>query len=148
MNRKTRLSNQQGFSLIEILIVISLIAVAGTFVVNQLLARLDEGNVNAAKIQINQYKQLLEDYRRYCSGYPTTEQGLEALVAKPTGAPDCPNYPASGFIQGGKVPTDPWGTAYLYESADGGKTYVITSLGSDRKEAGENFAKDIKSNEL
>jgi general secretion pathway protein G len=148
VNKNRKISNQQGFSLIEILIVISLIAVAGTFVVNQLLARLDEGNVNAAKIQINQYKQLLEDYRRYCSIYPTTDQGLDSLVAKPTVEPECPNYPASGFIQGGKVPSDPWGTTYLYESADGGKTYVITSLGNDKKEGGENFAKDIKSNEI
>lgn len=145
MKRK-QLRNQKGFSLIEILIVISLIAVAGTFVVNQLLARLDEGNVSAAKIQINQFKQLLEDYRRYCSQYPTTDQGLDVLVAKPATGPECPNYPASGFIQGGKVPTDPWGKDYMYESD--GRTYVITSFGTDGREGGENFAKDIKSNEI
>lgn len=143
MKRKSILKNQRGFSLMEILIVITLIAVAGTFVVNQLIARLDEGNVNAAKIQINNFKGLLEDYRRYCAKYPTTEQGLDALLTKPT---DCPNYPASGFIQGGKIPADPWGKDYMYESD--GKTYVISSFGNDGAEGGENSAKDIKSNEI
>ncbi len=142
------LRNQRGFSLMEILIVISLIAVAGTFVVNQLLSRLDEGNYSAAKTQIAQIKTMLEDYKRYCSIYPTTDQGLEALVAKPTAAPDCANYPASGFIQGGKLPVDPWGAPYMYESPDNGRTYVITSYGNDKAENGEGFAKDIKSNEI
>jgi general secretion pathway protein G len=142
------LKNQKGFSLMEILIVISLIAVAGTFVVNQLLSRLDEGNYSAAKTQIAQLKTMLEDYKRYCSIYPTTDQGLDSLVAKPTAAPECSNYPASGFIQGGKLPVDPWGGEYLYESPDNGRTYIITSLGNDKAEGGEGFAKDIKSNEI
>lgn len=147
MNRKRSiLQNQKGFSLMEILIVITLIAIAGTFVVNQLLARLDEGKVNAAKIQINSFKGLLEDYRRYCNQYPTTEQSLDSLLAKPSTAPDCPNYPTSGFIQGGKIPLDPWDRPYSYESD--GKTYTIISLGSDGAAGGEGAAKDIKSNEL
>lgn len=147
MKRRKLLGTQHGFSLMEILIVISLIAVAGTFVIGQLVGRLEEGNYQAAKTQINLFKGLLEDYRRYCSIYPTTEQGLDALVAKPSGAPECANYPASGFIQGGKVPLDPFGIAYDYQSPDGGKTFVITSFGSDKVEGGEGFAKDIKSNE-
>lgn len=138
--------DQRGFSLVEILIVMSLIAIAGTFVMNKLFDRMSEGNINAAKIQMNNFKSLLEDYRRYCSVYPTTDQGLEALIAKPTSAPDCPNYPAAGFIEGGKMPKDPWAHDFLYESD--GKSYVITSLGSDSKEGGEGYAKDIKSNEL
>src|SRR5688500_12474074 len=106
---KMLLQNQRGFSLIEILIVMSLIAVAGTFVMNKLFDRMEEGNQKAAQIQINAFKGLLEDYRRYCSQYPTSDQGLEALVSKPTTAPDCPNYPASGFLSSNKVPADPWG---------------------------------------
>lgn len=136
---------QKGFSLIEILIVIALIALGGAFVTNQLFDRLAEGNVSGAKIQIGQFKQLLEDYRRYCSIYPSTEMGLQALVQKPD---NCPNYPANGFISGGKVPLDPWGTEYFYESPDNGKSYIITSYGSDKLENGDGYAKDIKSNEL
>jgi general secretion pathway protein G len=140
---KVLLQNQRGFSLIEILIVMSLIAIAGTFVMNKLFDRMAEGNIKAAQIQINGFKGLLEDYRRYCSQYPTSDQGLEALVSKPTTAPDCPNYPASGFLTGNKVPMDPWGTPYAYESD--GKTVVITSYGANRKEGGEGYDKDIKS---
>ncbi|MCO5141529.1 MAG: type II secretion system major pseudopilin GspG [Oligoflexia bacterium] len=148
MKNRALITNQQGFSLIEILIVIALIAVAGTFVTNQLINRLDEGNRSAAGIQINQFKQLLEDYRRYCSIYPTEQQGLDALVAKPTSGPECPNYPAAGFIQGGKLPIDPWGGAYVYLSPDDGKSYTILSYGTDKKEGGEGSAKDISSADL
>jgi len=137
--------NESGMSLIEILIVITLIAVAGSFVATQVFDRLQEGNASAAKAQINGLKSMMEDYRRYCNQYPTTEQNLDALVAKPTTAPECPNYPASAFIADGKIPKDPWTTPYLYESD--GKKYVITSFGKDGKEGGEGFDKDIKSNE-
>ena len=146
--KKRRILNQQGFSLMEILIALSLMAIGGTFVVSKLFDRLESGKRDAAKIQISSFKQLLEDYRRYCGQYPSTEQGLDALVAKPTTAPDCPNYPASGFIDGNKVPKDPWETSYAYETPDGGKTYVITSYASDRKEGGEGNGADIKSNDL
>lgn len=146
--RKNLLSvikNNKGFTLLEIMIVISLLAVLGTFVVNKFLARLDEGNQQAAKIQINGFKQLLEDYRRYCNQYPTSAQGLEALLAKPTSAPECPNYPASGFIEGSKMPLDPWQHPYLYESD--GNTYLITCLGKDGKNDGTGVNADLKSNE-
>lgn len=147
MKFSTLKTSQQGMSLIEILIVISLIAVAGSFVAGQFFDRLQEGNQQAAKIQMNNFKSLLEDYRRYCQTYPTEAQGLEALIAKPASAPDCPSYPAGAFIKDGKLPADPWATPYLYQSADEGRTFVITSYGRDRKEGGEGFDRDIKSNE-
>jgi general secretion pathway protein G len=144
--KQVKKQKQAGFTLVEILIVITLIAVAGTFVVGQLIDRLDEGNQMAAKAQIGNFKTIMEDYRRYCNQYPTSDQGLEALINKPTAAPDCPNYPASGFLQDKKVPMDPWGHPYIYESD--GKSFVITSLGKDGKEGGTGADKDIKSNEL
>ncbi|RZA07138.1 MAG: type II secretion system protein GspG [Proteobacteria bacterium] len=144
---KNLVRSSRGFSLVEVMIVIALIAVAGTFVTGQLYNRMNEGYQTTAKTQMNGFKQMLEDYRRYCGIYPTSGQGLEALIAKPTAAPECPNYPAAGFLAEGKLPTDPWGTAYQYESADEGKSYVITSLGGDRRENGEGFDRDIKSNE-
>lgn len=138
-------SNESGMSLIEILIVITLIAVAGSFVATKVFDRMQEGNQMAAKAQINGLKSMLEDYRRYCNQYPTTDQNLDALVAKPTSEPQCANYPASAFIADGRVPLDPWSKPYQYESD--GKKYLITSYGQDGKPEGENFDKDIKSNE-
>ena len=142
---RTIMRNESGMSLVEILIVITLIAVAGSFVAGQVFDRMQEGNQSAAKAQINGMKSMLEDYRRYCNQYPTTDQNLDALVAKPTTPPDCNNYPASAFIADGKVPKDPWGNPYAYESD--GKKYVITSYGKDGKPEGEGHDKDIKSNE-
>jgi general secretion pathway protein G len=145
MKRKCILMSQRGMSLVEILIVMTLIAVAGAFVVTQVFDRMQEGYQSAAKTQINSMKGMLEDYRRYCNQYPTTDQNLDALIAKPAVAPDCPNYPASAFIAGGKVPLDPWGRPYQYESD--GRTYVIMSLGRDGQPEGEGFDRDIKSND-
>lgn len=143
--RKMILNTQKGFTLLEIMIVISLLAVLGTFVVNKFLDRLDEGNQQAAKIQINSFKSLMEEYRRYCNQYPTSDQGMEALLTKPTTGPECPNYPASGIMGNNKVPVDPWGHPYLYESD--GKSYVITCLGKDGKEAGTGIDADFNSKE-
>jgi general secretion pathway protein G len=140
--------NERGMSLVEILIVLTLMAVAGGFLIGQLFDRQQEGYASAAKTQMNQFRSFLEEYRRYCNQYPTNAQGIEALLAKPTAAPECPNYPANGFFQGGKLPKDPWGNDYLYESAEDGKTYIISSLGQGGKPGGEGFEKDIKSNEL
>jgi general secretion pathway protein G len=146
-NKKSPLMNQDGMSLIEILIVITLMAVAGSFVMTKVFDRMQEGYQSAARTQINGFKTGLEDFRRYCNQYPTAEQGLEALFAKPTSAPDCPNYPANGIMEGGKPPLDPWGHPYVYESADGGKSYVITSYGRDGKPDGESYDKDLHSND-
>lgn len=146
MKVRRLLKNQRGMSLIEILIVITLIAVAGSFVANQLFERMTEGNIKAAQTQIRNLKSLLEDYRRYCNQYPTTEQGLDALIAKPTSGPECPNYPAKGFLADGRLPLDPWTKPYQYESD--GNAFVITSFGADGAPEGEGSNKDIKSNEI
>lgn len=148
--KKSIVQNQRGMSLIEILIVITLMAVVGTIAATQVTARLQDGYRDTAKTQIAGLKGMMNEYYRYCNTYPTTEQGLDALVAKPTSGPECKNYPSSGIIADGKVPKDPWGNAYDYQSPDGGKTFVITSFGRDGKPDGEKGTpdEDIKSTEL
>ena len=137
--------NQDGFSLIEMLIVITLMAVAGVTITTQLFKRLEEGRVSTTKTQIRQLGLVLDDFRRVCGFYPTQEQGLEALIKPPVGR-ECKNYDPEGFLKEKKVPQDPWGTPYSYES-DGSK-YVLKSLGADRKEGGDNYDKDITSENL
>jgi general secretion pathway protein G len=88
------------------------------------------------------------EYKRHCNRYPTTEQGLEALVSKPTSGRDCKKYRPGGYIKDGKIPEDPWETPYEYMSPDEGRTYVITSYGADQIEGGEGYDADLKSNEL
>lgn len=144
--KRRKYLNQKGFSLMEILIVLTLIAIGGTFVVNTLIDRLNEGQVSAAKSQIKNYATLLEDYRRYCNRYPSTDEGLDALIEKPAES-TCKRYPPNGFIQGGKLQDDPWGAPYEYES-ENGRSYVIRSFGRDGQPGGDGFDADINSKDL
>jgi general secretion pathway protein G len=140
------LKSQQGMSLIEILIALTLMGIAGTFVAGKVYENLQEGQVQAAKIQIKSLKDRLSEFRRDCNFLPLTDQGLDALIEKPTGGRECKRYSPSGYIDGGKVPMDPWDGEYIYESD--GKTFTITSLGADNAEGGEGADADIKSSDL
>lgn len=138
---KALAQNQRGFSLIEILIALTLLAIAGTFVVGKFNDTLEEGKVKSAKIQMNNLDARLKEFRRKCSFYPTTEQGLESLISKPTGGRECKDYPANGFIEGDGIPKDPWENDYIYESD--GKTYNIYSYGADGEAGGEGNDADV-----
>lgn len=145
-NMKQILSSQHGMSLIEILIALTLLGLAGTFVAGKVTERLQEGQISTAKIQIRSIGERLKEYRRDCNRLPTTDQGLDALIQKPTGGQECKRYAPSGYIDGGKIPLDPWDGEYIYESD--GKTFTITTLGADNAEGGEGADADIKSTDL
>jgi general secretion pathway protein G len=139
-------ASEQGLSLIEILIALTLLALAGTFVGGRVFENLQEGKVQTAKIQIKSLSERLKEFRRDCNFLPTTDQGLEALIDKPTGGRECKRYAPGGYIDGGKVPQDPWDNDYIYESD--GKTFTIISLGADNAEGGEGVDADINSKDL
>jgi general secretion pathway protein G len=139
--QKTLAQNQKGFSLIEILIALTLLALAGTFVVGKFLDNLHEGQINSTKIQMSNLEGRLKEFRRKCGFYPTTEQGLEALVTKPSGGRECKDYPQNGFIDGDAVPKDPWDHDFIYESD--GKNFNIFSYGQDGEAGGEGTDADI-----
>lgn len=130
--------NEAGMTLIEIMIVISIIAMIGSFVGSAVMKKYAESQVQSTRIQMKQVGLVLDDFKRICGFYPTTEQGLEALVSKPQGR-ECKNYDPEGFIK--KVPNDAWGNAFIYTS-DGNK-YELKSLGADGVEGGEGVNKDI-----
>jgi len=140
------LKSQAGLSIMEILIALTLIGLAGTFIVSRVLDNLEEGKQEAAKIQINNLKNRLLDYKRRCGQFPSSEQGLDALVQAPTAGEQCKRYPANGFIEGGRIPMDPWDNEYVYTSD--GRNYGIISLGADGAEGGEGFDSDINSKEI
>ncbi|MEI8348484.1 MAG: type II secretion system major pseudopilin GspG [Pseudomonadota bacterium] len=137
MNR----SMSAGFSLIEILIALTLLGLAGTFVAGKVFDMLHEGRVKAAKIQMNSLAERMKEFRRHCNFYPTTDQGLEALVTKPTGGRECKNYNPSGYLENNVVPKDPWDNDYVYESD--GSTFNMHSFGDDGTEGGEGKGADI-----
>jgi len=123
--------SQSGFSLVEILIALTLIGIAGSFVVGKIFESLKEGQVSATKTQVRNLANLMKDYRRRCNRYPSTEQGLDALVAKPTTGKECKNYPPEGFLDGA-IPQDPWGEEFVYSFE--GKKIDIVSFGPDQEE--------------
>jgi general secretion pathway protein G len=125
----------KGFSLIEILIALTLLGLAGTFVVGRIFQSLEEGQIKSTKIQMDGISQRLKEFRRKCGYYPSTEQGLDALVNKPTSGRECRDYPPGGFIDGGIVPKDAWNMDFVYESD--GRDFNIFSYGPDTEEGTE-----------
>ncbi|MEK6707117.1 MAG: type II secretion system major pseudopilin GspG [Bdellovibrionota bacterium] len=135
--------SDKGFSLMEMMIVIAIIGLIGSMVTLQVMKRFDEAKISATKTQIRQLGVILQDFRRVCGYYPTTEQGLDALAKAPVGR-ECKNYDPEGFLK--KVPKDAWDNDFMYV-CDGNK-YTIRSLGSDRAEGGTGVSADISSDEL
>lgn len=136
--------SEAGFTLIELLIVIAVIGLIGTLVATNVMKRFDEAKVSATYAQMRQLGVVLDDFRRVCGFYPSTEQGLDALVKAPQGR-ECKNYDPEGFVKGGRVPKDAWNDDFVYEG-DGSK-YVIRSLGRDGAAGGSGFDKDLSSDD-
>lgn len=134
-------NSQAGFSLIEILVALTLLVLGGTFVAGQIFDTLHEGQVKSTKIQMQGLEQRLKEFRRHCGFYPTTDQGLDALISKPTSGRECKRYAPNGYIDGGNVPVDAWENEFVYESD--GKSFNLYSLGNDGEEGGADKAKDI-----
>lgn len=135
---------QRGFTLIEIMMVVVIIGVLGAIVVPQFMSRPDQAKVTAARIDIQAISTSLEMYRLDNHNYPSTAQGLEALVKRPSGTPVPRNWNLQGYLK--SVPVDPWGTPYQYlnpgvRSADG--SYDLYSLGADGVSGGEGVAAEI-----
>ena len=142
------MKNNSGFSIIEILIALTLIGLAGAFVAGKVFDSLEEGRIQAAKIQIQRISGILDEYKRHCNRYPTSEQNLQALIEKPTGGKECKRYRPGGYMSDGKVPFDPWDNDYIYESPDEGRSFTIISLGADGEEGGDGYDADIISTEI
>lgn len=137
--RAERRSRQSGFTLIEIMVVVAIIAILGATVVPLIMDRPNEARVVRAKNDIASYSSALELYKLDNFNYPSTEQGLEALVTKPSGDPEPANWNGRGYVK--KLSKDPWGRDYLYENEEG--DFEIVSLGNDGVEGGEDFDADI-----
>lgn len=136
-----RTSTQRGFTLIEIMVVV-IIGVLGAIVVPQFMSRPDQAKVTAAHTDIQAISTALEMYRLDTFNYPSTQQGLEALVTRPTGTPLAKNWNPQGYLK--SLPVDPWGTPYQYLNPGiHSAGYDLFSFGADGVQGGEGFATDI-----
>lgn len=134
------IKNEKGFSLIEILVAIALGATVLTLIITNVTDSLNEGEVGSTKIKIGEIEKAMANFKRHCYRYPTTEESLTALIEKPGGL-DCKKYAPNGYIDSEEGILDVWESPFLYESD--GKTYKITSYGTDRSEGGDKYATDI-----
>ncbi len=140
---------KKGFTLIELLIVIVILGILATFLVPKIMQKPDEARVAKAKNDIMAIETALKMYKMDNGMYPTTMQGLKALITKPTIPPIPQHYKSDGYLDTNQVPKDPWGNPYIYRSpGDNGRAYEIISLGADGKEGGSGVDADIRSWEI
>ncbi len=133
-----RLRNEKGMTLIEIMIVMAILGGLIAILAGQVMGRLKTAKIRQAKIQIAEYGKALDMYFTDCNQYPTTDEGLNALVAAPS---SCSNWGPDPYLK--KVGKDPWGGEFVYEFT--GNNYVLKALGSDKREGGAGDAADISS---
>ncbi len=131
----------RGFTLIEIMIVVAILAILAATVVPTILDRPNDARVVKAKQDIRAIEAALDLYKLDNFDYPTTDQGLEALVAPPTTPPEPKSWKASGYLK--NLPKDPWGNEYQFLSPGENGVVDIYSLGSDAQPGGESYAADI-----
>jgi general secretion pathway protein G len=141
MKLRNRRRGESGFTLIEILVVITIIALIMSLVGPRVLNYLGESKVKAAKIQIQSFGSALDLFNLDTGRYPTTAEGMTALVQNPGSIPAW-NGP---YLKGGVLPNDPWGKSYVYRSPGEHGPYDIMSYGSDGQEGGTGTAADIVS---
>ena len=135
-----------GFTLLEVMVVIVIIGILAALVVPKIISRPDEARVIAAKQDIASLMQALKLYRLDNQRYPTTEQGLQALVAKPVSPPAPRNWKSGGYLE--KLPKDPWGTPYQYLNPGTHGEIDVFSLGADAAPGGDGNDADIGSWDL
>lgn len=140
---RERCRTQRGLTAREILLLFLILAgvVAGLYPI--IHARLDDYRLATAETQLAEISAALERYKLDNHFYPTTEQGLDALVRSPESEPVPRNWNPQGYLPNSRVPADPWGQPYIYTSLEEGRYYTLESLGSDGEPGGEGLARDL-----
>ncbi|KIN74987.1 general secretion pathway protein G [Sulfitobacter noctilucae] len=132
---------EAGVTLIEMMVVLVIIAVVAAMVVPNVIGRPDEARVTVAKTDLRTIAGALEIYRLDNRTYPSTGQGLSALVQRPTLPPEPVNWASGGYL--GVMPQDPWGAPYVYRSPGETGPFDLTTLGADGQPGGEGVNADI-----
>ena len=140
-----KLRSSSGFTLIEIMVVIVILAMLAALVGPKLMGRTDDAKITDARVQIKNIETALKLYKLDNGSYPTTEQGLLSLVTKPTVGVIPKSYKDGGYLESKKIPKDPWGNDYLYVSPGEHGDYDLFSYGADGAKGGDGKNGDITS---
>jgi general secretion pathway protein G len=144
--KQARRAAEQGFTLVELMVVIVIIGLLATIVAINVIPATDTARVEKAKADISTIEQALEQYRLDNLTYPSSSDGLQALLNPPASLAQPQRYRRGGYIK--KLPNDPWGRAYLYTVPGRKGAFDISSLGADGQPGGENENADITSSDL
>ncbi|SEQ70495.1 type II secretion system major pseudopilin GspG [Sphingobium sp. YR768] len=139
-------SAEDGFTLVELMVVIVIIGLLATIVAINVIPATDTARIEKAKADISTIEQALEQYRLDNLTYPAGSDGLQALLNPPASLAQPQRYRRGGYIK--KLPQDPWGRAYVYTVPGRKGAFDISSLGADGQPGGENENADIYSSEL
>ena len=137
--------NERGFTLIELMVVIVILGILAGLIVPRIMGRPDEARRAKARIQLESLETALKLYKLDNGNYPTTEQGLQALVEAPTVGTQAKNWRQGGYLEKGKVPKDPWDNDFDLPLSRHARGLRFSSRGADGEPGGEGKNKDINS---
>ena len=146
--RQNLTQNNQGFTLIELMVVIVILGILAMWVAPKIMSRPEEAKQVKARLDIQNLETALKLYKLDNGVYPTTDQGLQALVEKPETGIIPKKWKDGGYLEKGRVPKDPWGNEFVYLSPGLKGDFDIISYGADGAPGGEAEFKDINSWEL
>ena len=142
-----RLGNK-GFTLIELMVVIVILGILAGIIAPRMIGRTDEAKQMKAKVQIESLETALKLYKLDNGRYPTTEQGLQALVVLPDSGPSAKRWRKGGYLERGRVPQDPWGNVFIYLSPGVHGDFDLTTYGADGEPGGDEYDGDINNWEI
>ncbi len=146
MYGRSQSNKHLGFTLIEIMIVVVILGVLAALVVPNMMGKAGDARQVAAASDLRAIANALDMYRLENFTYPSTDQGLKALVEKPSGYPPAPHWNPNGYLR--KLPKDPWGNDYLYISPGTENDFDLLTLGGDGRSGGSGEAKDVSLSDL
>ena len=142
------LSGNRGFSLIELMVVVIILGILAMYIGPKLMGRTEQAKETQARVQIESLETALKLYKLDNGFYPSTEQGLQALIEKPETAPVPKKWRTGGYLEKNKVPSDPWLNEFIYLSPGAHGDFDLISYGADGVPGGEEENRDINNWEV